>query len=162
MSSSSEKKSEKKVSAEARSNAKSGEARRAAKAQANGLGKERVEAIRAALLSKRAELSRQQATQLSELYNPDKHHLADLEEMASDTSDTDSLCAIVDLGSSTIEQIDGALGRLDDGTYGICEVCEQPINPDRLEVLPFASLCIDCQRRKELKNELASRPEEDD
>ncbi|HVR74529.1 MAG TPA: TraR/DksA family transcriptional regulator, partial [Planctomycetota bacterium] len=107
-------------------------------AKQNGFGADRLDAIRKVLQKKRSDLVDQQATQLNALYAPDKHHLADLEEMASDTTDTDSLCAIVDLGSSTIEQIDGAIERIGDGTYGICERCEEPIDPDRLEVLPFA------------------------
>jgi RNA polymerase-binding transcription factor DksA len=69
--------------------------------------------------------------------------------MASDTMDTDSLCALVDLGSSTLTQIDSALEKIGSGTYGLCESCEEAIHPDRLEVLPFASLCVSCQRRKE-------------
>ncbi len=114
------------------------------------LEKERLVVVKNALLQKRSEILAQQATQLDALYSPDKHHLADLEEMASDTTDTDSLCAIVDIASSTMEQIDTALERIEDGTYGTCELCEEPIHPDRLEVLPFASLCVKCQRRKEL------------
>jgi len=70
--------------------------------------------------------------------------------MGSDATDTDSLCAIVDLSSSTIEQIDSAIQKIADGTYGVCERCEEPIDPDRLEVLPFASLCVSCQRKKEM------------
>lgn len=122
----------------------------------------RLATIRDALIEKRAAIKAQQATQLSELHNPDKHHLADLEEMASDTSDTDSLCAIVDLGSSTIEQIDAALVKIEEGTYGTCELCEEPIHPDRLEVLPFANLCVKCQRQKELASEYATNKTEED
>ncbi|MBI4601238.1 MAG: TraR/DksA C4-type zinc finger protein [Planctomycetes bacterium] len=123
------------------------------------LAKKRLEAIRSALQEKRADLVRQRENQLSELYNPDKHHLADLEEMASDTTDTDSLCAFVDLSSSTVEQIDLALTKIEEGTYGLCQVCEEPIHPDRLEVLPFASLCVKCQRKKELAGTVKDRGE---
>jgi RNA polymerase-binding protein DksA len=45
-----------------------------------------------------------------------------------------------------IRAIDAALARLDDGTYGRCESCGQPIAAERLEALPWAALCIDCQR----------------
>ena len=114
------------------------------------LSKQQLESIRSALQEKRADILRQRENQLSELYSPDKHHLADLEEMASDTTDTDSLCAFVDLSSSTVEQIDTALVKLDEGTYGCCEACEKPIHPERLDVLPFASLCVQCQRKKEM------------
>jgi len=117
------------------------------------LSKQQLETIRVALQEKRAGLLRQRESQLSELYSPDKHHLADLEEMASDTTDTDSLCAFVDLSSSTVEQIDTALEKIDDGSYGSCEACDEPIHPERLEVLPFASLCVQCQRKKELNQD---------
>ena len=42
--------------------------------------------------------------------------------------------------------IDAALARLDAGTYGSCTSCHQPIPEGRLEALPWAALCIDCQR----------------
>jgi RNA polymerase-binding transcription factor DksA len=45
--------------------------------------------------------------------------------------------------------IDGALGRIDDGTYGKCERCGNEIEPGRLEALPWATLCIDDKRRDE-------------
>jgi RNA polymerase-binding protein DksA len=48
-----------------------------------------------------------------------------------------------------IDQIDVALGRLDTGEYGICANCGREINPDRLEVKPYASLCIECQAAME-------------
>jgi RNA polymerase-binding transcription factor DksA len=38
-----------------------------------------------------------------------------------------------------------ALRRIDDGTYGVCEACEQFIHPERLLALPEATLCLDCQ-----------------
>ena len=113
-----------------------------------------VETFRQALLSKRAELLQQQRNQLDALHAPDKHHLADLDEMSSDTVDTDSLCAIVDMESQTLEQIDTALEKITGGTYGICEGCESTIKTERMEALPFAAYCIDCQRKNEMASEL--------
>jgi RNA polymerase-binding transcription factor DksA len=43
-------------------------------------------------------------------------------------------------------QLRDALERLGEGDYGICESCGQPIDPERLEVLPSTSLCIKCAR----------------
>lgn len=43
-------------------------------------------------------------------------------------------------------QLDAALRRMKNGTYGICRQCHEPISPRRLEALPAAALCIDCQR----------------
>jgi len=42
--------------------------------------------------------------------------------------------------------LDAALARLDAGTYGRCTSCGNPIGDERLEALPWAALCIDCQR----------------
>ena len=42
-------------------------------------------------------------------------------------------------------QIESALEKMDRGEYGICENCGRPIAPERLEALPFVSLCIECQ-----------------
>jgi DnaK suppressor protein len=48
-----------------------------------------------------------------------------------------------------LEQIDDALRRMDAGTYGVCERCGERIEPERLEALPYAQLCMDCKRRDE-------------
>ena len=45
-----------------------------------------------------------------------------------------------------LAQVDAALSRLDAGTYGACASCGRPIAPERLEAIPWAALCIDCQR----------------
>ncbi|MFL5926988.1 MAG: TraR/DksA family transcriptional regulator [Gaiellaceae bacterium] len=47
----------------------------------------------------------------------------------------------------TLLEIDAALRRIDDGTYGVCEVCGKPIPPERLAAIPWARLCFDDQRR---------------
>ena len=48
-----------------------------------------------------------------------------------------------------LEQLEEALERLDEGDYGVCESCAQPIDPERLEVLPGTALCIHCAREAE-------------
>jgi RNA polymerase-binding transcription factor DksA len=48
----------------------------------------------------------------------------------------------------TLEEIDAALRRLDDGTYWICPGCREPIPVKRLEILPYARFCVSCQRRR--------------
>lgn len=48
-----------------------------------------------------------------------------------------------------LADIDAALKRIEDGTYGTCTNCGKPIAPERLEARPWATLCIDCQREQE-------------
>jgi DnaK suppressor protein len=45
-----------------------------------------------------------------------------------------------------LAQVDAALARLDAGTFGVCVRCGRPIAPERLEAIPWAAHCIDCQR----------------
>jgi RNA polymerase-binding transcription factor len=50
-----------------------------------------------------------------------------------------------------LSQVERALARFDDGTYGLCGNCGRPIDPARLEALPYAQLCLDCQSKQERK-----------
>ena len=44
-----------------------------------------------------------------------------------------------------VGQIESALTRLDEGTYGTCQRCGRPVNPERLEAFPYVAYCIECQ-----------------
>jgi DnaK suppressor protein len=46
---------------------------------------------------------------------------------------------------AAVEEIDAALAKIDDGTYGVCERCQQPIPKPRLKALPYARLCVACK-----------------
>ena len=48
-----------------------------------------------------------------------------------------------------LTQIDDALRRMDAGSYGLCERCGEAIEPERLEAIPYATLCMECKRREE-------------
>jgi DnaK suppressor protein len=48
-----------------------------------------------------------------------------------------------------LAEIEAALARIDDGTYGRCAKCGQPIATERLEAVPYATLCIDDKRALE-------------
>jgi DnaK suppressor protein len=46
-------------------------------------------------------------------------------------------------------QVNDALGKFNKGTYGLCEVCGESIDRARLKALPYATLCLRCQRQRE-------------
>jgi DnaK suppressor protein len=48
-----------------------------------------------------------------------------------------------------LTEIEAALTRIDDGTYGFCTTCGRPIGEERLEAVPYATLCIDDKRAQE-------------
>ena len=54
--------------------------------------------------------------------------------------------ALRDRNEQHLAAVDAAVARLDAGTYGLCESCGKAIAAERLEALPSAALCIDCQR----------------
>ena len=53
------------------------------------------------------------------------------------------------LENEQLSQIENALKRLDDNTYGICSDCSNPIPSERLDILPYATLCVKCQSKQE-------------
>jgi DnaK suppressor protein len=55
-----------------------------------------------------------------------------------------------DREAGLLRKINAALARLDDGSFGYCEECEEPIGLKRLEARAVATLCIDCKAREEL------------
>lgn len=75
-------------------------------------------------------------------------HMAD---MSSDTAERELSMNIVSSEQAVLYQIDEALKRIDDGGYGACESCGKAITMSRLRAVPYASLCITCQRVKEKK-----------
>jgi RNA polymerase-binding transcription factor DksA len=50
---------------------------------------------------------------------------------------------------TSLEEVEQALAKFDDGTYGLCEVCGARIDRARLEALPYARHCLECQERRE-------------
>lgn len=109
---------------------------------------------------KRRALTRHIQVELTELERPEKKHRADLEEIASDTHETDSLCEIMGIESTQIDQIEKALRQIQDGTYGVCEDCGGEIPLARLEALPFATQCVECKRRAEFAGRLSAAASE--
>lgn len=62
-----------------------------------------------------------------------------------------------------LSEIDAALQKIKDGSYGECEACHKPIEEDRLEIVPHARFCIDCENNYEQKinDEEEGRPIEE-
>ena len=71
-------------------------------------------------------------------------------EGASDRTERNFNAALSDARFSTLESIEKALARLENGTYGICQNCGDTISDARLEALSFASDCIKCAKSKEV------------
>ena len=70
-------------------------------------------------------------------------------DIATATFDREMDQTLEENSEHVLAAIDEALKRIDNGTYGVCQSCGRPIQPERLEFLPYATLCIDCKRRQE-------------
>lgn len=73
----------------------------------------------------------------------------DVVDFASDTSAGEITSQLAEVESRELKQIDRALSRLESGEYGECEICLGKIPLSRLQVLPYATMCISCQREVE-------------
>jgi DnaK suppressor protein len=69
----------------------------------------------------------------------------ELETDGIPSSSFESEQALTNMLEGRLADIDAALARIDGGTYGVCADCAQPIPPRRLEVQPFATLCVNCK-----------------
>jgi RNA polymerase-binding transcription factor len=50
--------------------------------------------------------------------------------------------------AAALAEVDRALEKVDEGTYGLCDECGQPISSERLEAIPSATLCVTCSARR--------------
>ena len=117
----------------------------------SGLNKDDRERFRGLLLERLAELTGDASGLESEAQNPGNGvrmptHMADV---ASDASAVDDSLNQIETIGDEVRQIRAALQRLEGDSYGVCTGCGKPINPERLEALPFAELCIGCKQAEE-------------
>jgi len=73
----------------------------------------------------------------------------DLADVASSTFEREKGLALESSVQQLLTQVDEALARIEEGTYGTCVRCGNPIDAARLKVLPYATLCIKCKEEEE-------------
>ena len=69
------------------------------------------------------------------------------EEEATESLELEKRLAVGKQVRDHLEEIEHALHKFEEGTYGLCDSCGKPIAPDRLEALPQASLCVECKAK---------------
>jgi DnaK suppressor protein len=126
----------------------------AVKKPTKSMAPERREALHRMLMEKRQELMKEITGNLGASLTEDQRRRL---ESAMDVGDQSLMDLDRELGISLMEMrnkrrqlIDQALGRLEDGTYGLCDECSVEINEKRLAAVPFAKLCVACQSKQEL------------
>ena len=73
-------------------------------------------------------------------------HLADL---GTDSFEQDISLGLMENESDEIQEIEEALERIKDGTFGLCETCRKKIPKERLRAIPYTRLCVNCKKKEE-------------
>ena len=125
----------------------------------------RRDTLQKMLLGKRQEIMREIEGSLGQSLTEDQQRRL---ESARDVGDQALMDLERELGISLMEMrnrrrqsIDEALTRLHEGTYGICAECGVEISEKRLQAVPFAKLCVECQSRVELLEKIEKEEERD-
>ncbi len=72
-------------------------------------------------------------------------NFADTSQVTAERGEVEALAGSL---REALDEVEHALVKLDQGTYGVCEKCQRPINVARLEAMPAARLCIDCASQR--------------
>ena len=104
-----------------------------------------------ALTARRDELRKRLGGELDELRRfQGTKKTGDSADLAFDSGSEEVTSQLAELESRELNQIDRALVRLRQGTYGVCEHCQKKIPIARLNALPFSTSCVQCQREIEM------------
>jgi len=95
------------------------------------------------------ELRKKLSDDMNNLRNQDSDLTGDSADAAFESGSDEMASQLAELDSRELDQIDRALLRLKQGTYGACEACQGKIPVGRLNALPYSTLCIECQREME-------------
>ena len=103
-----------------------------------------LESARAALKAERGRLM----AELGEpIESPGQMTYGSQAAAASQVFEQQRSLALRDQARMELSRVEAALRSIDDGTYGTCTNCGNPIAPERLEAIPWAPTCIDCARK---------------
>ncbi len=109
------------------------------------MAKNEFSKYRAALEAKLAEVERELGLALRNRENVSVQKAADDVDLAQLTAERELAITNLDRLTSLKRQIRAALARIEEGTYGVCLECDEPISPNRLNAVPWTALCVRCQ-----------------
>jgi len=108
------------------------------------------------LLSRRAEILGD-AEKTAQGMGDEREPFPDPTDRGSLESERNLELRIRDRERKLLSKINEALGRLDDGSFGLCEECGEPIGLERLKARPVTTLCIECKADQEERERLGAR-----
>jgi len=111
--------------------------------------KDAISSMRDLLLMRRDALRKALEGDLTLLHKLNNQTSGDVVDFALDAAQDELNSQLAEVESRELASIEKALGRMREGSYGSCEACECEIPLARLQALPYATLCIRCQREVE-------------
>jgi DnaK suppressor protein len=108
-------------------------------------------AIRGRLMTMLSEVRKDIDQEVRGASERDLAHINDTSDMASDAAEGDLSLRIAESETAEAGEIERAIEKIDNGTYGICETCNKAIGADRMQFLPYVTLCIKCQELAEIR-----------
>src|SRR5688572_9478892 len=117
--------------------------------EAKAMRRDSLEKIRGILQKRRAALQRSLADDVNLLRGSTNDTVGDEVDAALETAAGEASSQLAEVESRELLEIENALTRIGEGSYGKCESCEKAIAPARLQALPYATLCIKCAREEE-------------
>jgi DnaK suppressor protein len=110
-----------------------------------------LESFKALLLQLRRELSHDIDDLEADAFATDGDRLSvdNPADIGSESFAQEFSLELLQRDEATLGEIDEALDRVESGTFGLCETCEEPIPKARLNAVPYARNCVECQRRAE-------------
>lgn len=115
--------------------------------------KDKLEYFRTVLQEEMLSLLQEADKTVSEM-TVDSTNFPDPTDRATQESDRNFELRIRDRERKLLNKIKEALSRIDDGTFGTCEVCGEDISEGRLKARPVTTLCIDCKMEQERQEKL--------
>ncbi len=109
------------------------------------LQRERLLALRASLLG---DMTQMEDDSLKD-HNITTSIPTDIEELGSDNADQELTLSLLGSDKDALDQIEAAIERIEDGSYGECETCGAKIPQSRLEAIPYAAQCVRCTSQQE-------------
>lgn len=114
--------------------------------------KESIKKLRDQLVRRRDALCKALEGDLSLLRELHQERTGDILDAVADSVQDELNSQLIEAESRELSAIDDAIARFDSGYYGNCDGCGKPIPLTRLRAIPYATDCIDCKRRAELRS----------
>ena len=109
------------------------------------LNRDRLLALRARLVG---DMTQMEDNALNKDHSRTTSMPTSMAELGSDNSDQELTLGLLGSDKEVLDQIEAAIGRIEDGSYGRCEKCAEKIPKSRLDAIPYAAQCVRCASQR--------------